>query len=115
MQPLWTLFIGKKVINSMNYHWRHMVVRGYFSPKLWFVKSLSFLLISCCFVSTNLIFAQPANRHEAMRQKVQWNMRIAAEQYQRGLYKEAEYSLLKIEDDYAAFMTNKDRELLSER
>ena len=50
-----------------------------------------------------------------MRQKAQWNMRIATEQYQRGLYKEAEYSLLRIQDDYAVFMTNEDQELLSER
>ena len=92
-----------------------MVVRGYCTPKTWFLQSLSLLLVSFCFVSTSPIFAQPSSRRDAMRQKAQWNMRIATEQYQRGLYKEAEYSLLRIEDDYSSFMTTEDQELLSER
>ena len=53
----------------------------------------------------NPAFAQPAGRQEAMRQRVQWNVKIALDQYQRGLYKETQQTLLKTQNEYDAYMT----------
>ncbi len=57
-----------------------------------------------------LALAQPASKQEAMRQRVQWNIAIAEDQYQRGLYKETEQTLLKTQSEYDAYMSSQDRE-----
>ncbi|MBN1456927.1 MAG: hypothetical protein JW912_03650, partial [Sedimentisphaerales bacterium] len=49
-----------------------------------------------------------------MVQKAQWTLRIAEEQFQRGLYNEAEYSLTKIQREYAGVMSDEDLQTTSD-
>lgn len=58
--------------------------------------------------------AQPASKQEAMRQRAQWNIAIAEDQYQRGLYKETEQTLLKTQSEYDAYMNSQDRQKVDE-
>ncbi|MHC4721209.1 MAG: hypothetical protein ACYS6I_00725, partial [Planctomycetota bacterium] len=59
-------------------------------------------------------FAQPTTKEESMRQRVQWNLAIAEDQYQRGLYKETQQTLLKTQSEYDAYMTSEDRNKVGE-
>ncbi len=82
------------------------------SRKSLFTISLTAVLVISFL--TSICFAQVESKTQAMRQKAAWTMRIASEQYHRGLYKEAEYSLVKIENAYSSYMTSEDVELVSE-
>ena len=89
-----------------------------FSRLNMFIQKTLLALVIVCYVFTPFatpVFAQAESKQKAMQQKADWTMGIALEQYQRGLYKEAEYSLLKVQDEYAAYMNQDDLEKLSER
>ena len=71
--------------------------------------------ILCIFIAPwGSTFAQPTTKEESARQRVQWNLAIAADQYQRGLYEETQQTLLKTQGEYDTYMTSEDRNKVSE-
>jgi len=88
------------------------VLPDYNSPKLLCINSLIVILIVSSL--TPICLGQADSKQQAMIQKAQWTLRIAEEQFQRGLYSEAEHSLAKIQREYAGVMSEEDLQTASD-
>src|SRR5512138_117276 len=89
--------------------WRHMVTRIAIMPGRIsrFILALLVVLSSAVVVSS-LSMAQPTTKQDAMKQKGQWELDIAAEQMNRGMYKDAEARLLQTQELYKNYLSAED-------
>jgi len=100
----------------MLFSWRYMVAQILVVIRSFKLRTLVIFagVLGILLMGAGPAFAQPASKQEAMRQRAQRNIAIAEEQYQRGLYKETEQTLLKTQSQHDAYMNSQDRRKVDE-